>query len=162
MVGNEEAKTLEESRVRTEMPDHNQLAASTPTVPGYYWHRQVDEGSQEVFEWEVVQVLSEQDGPGIIISGTTFQASEISAVWGPRIPDPDEKQEEAEDAASLNAVLQESQSELREQRDMFAAFALVGFLGNAAPNRPTHDCQTAAQIAYNYADAMIEEREKRQ
>jgi len=132
-----------------------------PTIPGFYWHRQVDGGSQEVFEWEVVQVLSEQAGPGIVINGTTFQAEEISAVWGPRIPDPDEKREDAEDSESSKK--RETQSELRELRDLFAGFGLIGFLAEGRSSRtPTHDCQTAAQIAYNYADAMIEEREKRQ
>jgi hypothetical protein len=127
-----------------------------PTLAGFYWHRQIDEGSQEAFEWEVVQVLSEQDGPGIVINGTTFQASEILGIWGPRIPDPDENQEDREAAEGLRAVMAESEAQRRERINDLAAIAMAGLLANGVPV-----ADSLAETAYKAANAMMTEREKR-
>lgn len=136
------------------MPDN------VPTEPGFYWHRQIDEGSQEVFEWEVVRVLSEQDGPGIVINGTTFQAEEISAVWGPRIPDPDETGEQDQEAEALRPLLVEGEIMLQPVRDRFAAFALAGLIAKSPTEWPIGALEKAARESYQFADAMMAEREK--
>ena len=44
-------------------------------------------------------------------------------------------------------------------RDYFAGQALVGIITAAAPARSGYDCGNDARIAYEYADAMIAERE---
>lgn len=131
------------------------MADNLPTEPGYYWHRQIDEGSQEVFEWEVVQILGEQNGPGIVINGTTFQASEIACVWGPHIPDPDETRETDE------AIKRSIQTATDHVRDSLARQLLVGILANSQLLGTEDGVTLRTNLAYRYADAMMAEREKR-
>lgn len=52
--------------------------------------------------------------------------------------------------------------EMPSLRDFFAATALQGMLGNAnIIKEQAHDPLTIASYAYRYADAMLQEREKK-
>lgn len=131
---------------------------TVPTEPGYYWHRDIDPGHGEAYEWEPVRVLSEQDGPGIIIDGVTYQTSELHhGEWGPRIPDPEELQEKAEADAALDAAIKRSVKKAGDMiRDDLAAKFLVGILADGQCNDDLPDF--ACRLAYNYADAMLTKR----
>lgn len=130
---------------------------STPTEPGYYWYRQMDEKAhKKPSPWEPVQLLSEQDGPGIIIGGTTFQVEEIPGEWGSRIPDPDETRELDE------AVAHSIRNATDHTRNRLAEMFLIGLIANSS-----YDClrdeapNDYSKMAYDYADAMIAEGDNR-
>jgi hypothetical protein len=123
-----------------------------PTEPGYYWWRDSPEDS----EWEPVEMLDASAGPGIVISGATYQPEEVSGKWGPRIPEPGEKSEVDDLNDRLEGMVAKEKYE--ELRDMFAAASLDGLLSSGEYDTRRDKC---AAEAYQLADAMMAEREKR-
>lgn len=131
-----------------------------PTEPGYYWHRDIDEGCGEAFEWEPKHV-TRTDPPREIMVADFLPVAEVPGEWGPRISDPDELQQETEDRAALKAAIDRSVRRASNLvRDSLAVAALPACVMQWHDLGKTY-ADKAAQAAYEYADAMMAEREKR-
>lgn len=135
-----------------------------PTEPGYYWHRDVDPGCGEAFEWEVRKVFRHIDDKKVLVSescdGTrNLPISEFKdCEWGPRIPDPEELQEKAETDKALDAAIKRSvQTAHNQVRDSLALAALPSCIMLWHDRGQTY-AERAVQAAYEYADAMLEAR----
>lgn len=136
----------------------NRTVGTVPTEPGYYWHRDIDPGHGEAYEWEVLRLHRNGPDAFLFIYGSQASPGAFGGKWGSRIPDPEEKQEQDKEVTAMRALLAESEISLRPIRDNFAAFALNGILASGEYDTRRDRC---AGEAYLLADAMMAEREKR-
>lgn len=128
---------------------------STPTEPGFWWHRDTDDSCGEAFEWKVLQV--ERRGATLYVVDSIVTAKEWKGEWGPRISDPDETRETDE------AIKRSIQAAHDFTRDKLAERFLVGILASGYNRiQQADEPEKYVALAYRYADAMIEERKKRQ
>lgn len=145
------------------------MAENLPTEPGYYWHRDIDPGCGEAFEWEPRKVFRHIDDKKILVSeacdGTrNLPISEFkNCEWGPRIPDPEELQEQADADKELDAAIKRSIKHAHDMvRDDLAQKFLVGILSNSQLLGTEDGVTLRTDLAYRYADAMLTKRKKEQ
>ena len=135
------------------------MTKNLPTEPGYYWYRDIDEGSGEAFEWKVVRLHRPYaETAHLFLDNTAETVASVGGEWGSRIPDPDETRERDE------AIAHSIRTATSDIRDRLAEKFVVGILANSAQIRDEHQMitpSTDVELAYRYADAMLAERKKR-
>ena len=131
-----------------------------PTEPGFYWHRDIDEGDSTAYNWEVLEVqwTSPNDDRVLVECFTRIPVSEMAGEWQPRIPDPDENRELDE---HIKHSILTAHNDIRDRLAEKFVVGLLAHRGVVSPTHPTGEVSFLIKDAYAIADAMIAERKKR-